>query len=307
MTGFGESAAMKRPASRCEALASPRISVITVVLDDLHGLKATHESLRNQTHPYIDWIVIDGFSTDGTREYLAHHQQEMYWWSSQPDGGTYDAMNRGMAAARGDYLMFLNAGDTLPDNGTLAAAASAAERFGRPDLIYGDAWERMPDGHLMEKRARHHRTAWRGMFTHHQAILYGRGVLAGLAYDTRYRIGADYALTLDVLARIRTEEKGRSGARILRLDHPVCLYAPAGQSARHAREGRRDQFLIRRRALGLPLPACAGLWLIQSFSWAVRQAFPQFFQALRFRPLPSPMVAARTAPCTRKGLTSKRI
>jgi putative colanic acid biosynthesis glycosyltransferase len=298
---------MKHAGTGRDSRPSPRISVITVVLDDLPGLMATHESLRRQTYDYVDWIIIDGGSADGTRDYLDYHHQELYWWRSQPDGGIYDAMNCGMAAAAGDYLLFLNAGDTLPDSDTLAFIASAAERAGRPDLVYGNSWERSRDGRILEKRARRHRAAWTGMFTHHQAILYRRAILDGLAYDTRYRIGADYALTLDVLARIGTSPGQDRDTRILRLDHPVCVYAPAGRSARLAAEGRRDQFMIRRRSLRLPLPVCAGLWLAQSLSWGLRQAFPAFFEALRFRPLPSPMVASCTASCTHKGLTSQRI
>lgn len=298
---------VERPVANRDSPAFLRISVITVVLDDLQGLKATHQSLRNQTYDYIDWIVVDGHSTDGTREYLAHHQQEMYWWRSQPDGGIYDAMNHGMAAAAGDYLLFLNAGDTLPDSGTLALIASAAERAGRPDLVYGHSLERTPDGRIAEKRTRGHGAAWACMFTHHQAVLYSRSILGGLAYDTRYRVGADYALTLEVLARISTCGTRDPEARILRLDRPVCVYAPAGYSARRAAEGRRDQFQIRRRLLRLPLPACAGLWLAQSLAWALRRCFPRLFRVLRFRPSPPPMVATCTAPCTREGLTSQRI
>ncbi len=78
---------------------------------------------------------------------------DLTWWRSTPDQGLYDAMNIGLAAASGEYLIFLNAGDTLAEPGTLKTLAEHIERDVRPDFIYGDALERGADDRMLVKRA----------------------------------------------------------------------------------------------------------------------------------------------------------
>lgn len=253
---------------------SPRISVITVVRDDLEGLRRTYASLAAQRNRSFDWIVVDGGSLDGTREYLDRHHCELFWWSSQPDDGIFDAMNRGLAKAEGDYLLFLNAGDTLPEPDTFARVLRALVCAGLPDLIYGDSYERTLDGHSRLKPARNRRLVWYGMFTHHQAFLYRRRIVDGLRYDLDYKVGADYAFTISALRRARS---------VLRLHIPLAVCAPPGWSARHPAAGRRDQWRIRRNLLALPPFVCDVIALFQNMTWHVRTTFPYLFHTLRFR------------------------
>lgn len=115
---------------------SPLFSIITVTLNNIAGLKETHRSLKLQTFRDFEWIVMDGGSNDASADYLKTTDAQ---WHSEKDEGLYDAMNEGIARAKGDYLLFLNAGDMFADAGILEEIAKHAEK--KPDFIYGDALE----------------------------------------------------------------------------------------------------------------------------------------------------------------------
>jgi len=91
----------------------PLISIITVNLNDFEGLKRTMISVFEQTFKEFEYIVIDGGSTDGSKEYIEQHTDGIDFWVSEKDSGIYNAMNKGIKAANGEYLLFLNSGDHL--------------------------------------------------------------------------------------------------------------------------------------------------------------------------------------------------
>ncbi|HYG89140.1 MAG TPA: glycosyltransferase family 2 protein [Azospirillum sp.] len=238
----------------------PRISVITVVRNDLPGLLATRASLRTQVFADWEWIVVDGASTDGGATWLAAHADEPAWWRSAPDEGPFDAMNIGLGAATGDYVLFLNAGDTLASPDVLGRIAAA-----RADFIYGDALERDAGGEMRLKPARSHRFVFYGMFTHHQAMAYRRDMVAGLRFEPRFPVGADYAFTVRALARARC---------VLRLDFPICVFALGGLSQRQAADGRHDQTAVRRELLGIGWLPCAAITATQYCAAIMKRHFP---------------------------------
>lgn len=94
----------------------PVISIITINYNNLKGLKRTMNSVLNQTSKDFEYIVIDGGSTDGSAEYIKSHSSKMAFWVSEPDKGIYNAMNKGIQKANGEYLLFLNSGDFLVDD-----------------------------------------------------------------------------------------------------------------------------------------------------------------------------------------------
>ena len=96
-----------------------KLSVITVNLNNKSGLQKTIESVVSQTHRDIDWIIIDGGSTDGSRELIEEYADYLSYWVSEPDHGIYNAMNKGIRASCGEYLLFLNSGDYLYDKDVL--------------------------------------------------------------------------------------------------------------------------------------------------------------------------------------------
>lgn len=89
----------------------PKLSIITINYNNLDGLKRTVESVVNQTWQEFEYIIIDGGSTDGSAEYIASQSENIDYWVSEPDKGIYNAMNKGIAKATGEYLLFLNSGD----------------------------------------------------------------------------------------------------------------------------------------------------------------------------------------------------
>lgn len=101
-----------------------QISIITVTYNDLEGLQKTTESVFKQTFKNIEYIVIDGGSTDGSAEYLTANSEAFAYWVSEPDAGIYAAMNKGIDKATGDYLLFLNSGDYLIDSTTIKSFVS---------------------------------------------------------------------------------------------------------------------------------------------------------------------------------------
>ena len=112
-----------------------KLSIITVNLNNCDGLKKTIDSVVAQTFKDFEWIVIDGGSTDGSKELIEQYAEHFSYWVSEPDKGIYNAMNKGIKVAKGEYLLFLNSGDWLCDG-------LALERFANgdytEDIVYGN-------------------------------------------------------------------------------------------------------------------------------------------------------------------------
>ena len=113
----------------------PKITIITINYNNLIGLKRTVESVIHQTWQEFEYVVIDGGSTDGSAEYIESQSTHFDYWVSEPDKGIYNAMNKGIAKATGEYLLFLNSGDHLYSDVVLEEARKfLVER----DLVYFD-------------------------------------------------------------------------------------------------------------------------------------------------------------------------
>jgi glycosyltransferase involved in cell wall biosynthesis len=102
-----------------------KLSIITINYNNCAGLQKTIDSVVAQTWRDFEWIVIDGGSTDGSKELIEKYQDYFAYWCSEPDKGVYNAMNKGVVKAKGDYLLFLNSGDILYTNNTLAEIEKA--------------------------------------------------------------------------------------------------------------------------------------------------------------------------------------
>lgn len=115
--------------------STPKISVVTVTYNSAATLEETMLSVLNQTYPNIEYIIIDGGSTDGTVDIIKKYVNRLAYWVSEPDQGIYDAMNKGIAVAGGDYINFMNSGDKFYDSNTIESIFDASHE---EDVIYGD-------------------------------------------------------------------------------------------------------------------------------------------------------------------------
>lgn len=169
----------------------PLVSIVTVVRNGASDLEETINSVAVQTYPRIEHIVIDGGSNDGTVETIRRHQSRITFWSSEPDRGVYDAMNKGIAAATGEWITFLNAGDCYYDEKIIADIFTPAREC-EVDFVYGDVFTRDRDGSLLRReRARKFTKVAlkRGIPAGHQTLFVRRSRCP--RYDLRYEISAD--------------------------------------------------------------------------------------------------------------------
>jgi glycosyltransferase involved in cell wall biosynthesis len=114
----------------------PSISIITVVYNSVSLLEVTMQSVFDQDYPYIEYIVVDGGSTDGSVLLIQKYEQQISRWISEPDRGLYDAMNKGMDMATGDFIWFMNAGDALPEKDTVSQLMALCQAD--TDVLYGE-------------------------------------------------------------------------------------------------------------------------------------------------------------------------
>lgn len=112
----------------------PKLSIITVNLNNRDGLRKTAESVVSQTYKDYEWIVIDGGSTDGSKELIEQYAEHISYWVSEPDKGIYNAMNKGILKAQGEYCFFLNSGDYLIEGNSLQ---KAFDLDFTEDVVYG--------------------------------------------------------------------------------------------------------------------------------------------------------------------------
>ena len=256
-----------------ERAPAPLFSIITVCLNDKEGLERTFRSVRNQECDSFEWIVVDGQSTDGTVEFLQELQEQYVHWLSEPDEGLYDAMNKGIERASGEYLLFLNAGDELAAKDVLGKVADAIEIGGRPDLLYGNTFERTAEGRLLHKQSSPHTRIWYGMFAHHQSIFYKRATVGELRYRLEYPIGSDYAFTGEMLGR---------SANIVRLPFAVAIFAQGGLSFSEFSQAKNDYWKIKRDVLRYSLASRVFTRLAFNGMHFVRFHMPAIYRWLRF-------------------------
>ena len=115
-------------------MSNLKLSIITVNLNTLEGLKRTYESIVSQTFKNYESLVIDGGSTDGSKEFIEQHQDKFSYWCSEPDKGIYNAMNKGIVRAKGEYLNFMNSGDCFASENTLTEVFCTPQTA---DILYG--------------------------------------------------------------------------------------------------------------------------------------------------------------------------
>lgn len=217
----------------------PLFSIITVTRNASETIAATLDSVAAQTCDLFEHIIMDGLSTDDTVEIARKKALPATKIVSEADRGLYDAMNKAMALASGDYLIFLNAGDTFTSPDTLQTIADAVMDNDYPGIVYGQTRivdsERnyLAERHLTAPKELTLGSFANGMVVCHQAFI----VLRKLAdsYDTRYRYSADYEWCIRCLQRSR---------RNLLIDRPIIDYLAEGMTTANRRKSLMERFKI---------------------------------------------------------------
>lgn len=161
-----------------------RITVVTVAFNAREALEITIKSVAGQDYANLEYIVIDGGSADGSLEVIERHAADITRWVSEPDRGIYDAMNKGVAMATGDYCIFMNAGDTFVAPDTVNTVVAGMERS--DDVVYGDIVKNGVLKPSLSPRNCHK------MFYCHQSAFTSTACLLAFPFDTAHRYSADF-------------------------------------------------------------------------------------------------------------------
>jgi len=180
----------------------PKISVITVVRNGEKYLESAIKSITEQTYGNLEYVVIDGNSSDNTVNIIKRYSDKISYWISEEDEGIYDAMNKGIQSSSGDWLLFINSDDYLISMDIIERAVTYLKEcnsligYGKiiveypssPETIYGSDWESTKENFRNV-----------GMCIQHQATFHSRALFANNLFDTSFKIAGDYDLLLRYL------------------------------------------------------------------------------------------------------------
>lgn len=202
------------------------VTIITVCRNHAKKLEKTIQSVENQTWQKKEYIVIDGASTDETLEVIQQHGDSITQWISEPDQGIYDAMNKGIRLAQGQWVIFMNAGDTFASTDTLQRVFQESQEA---DVIYGDV---IKGEHV--KKAEPPHNAHR-MFFCHQSAFVKTSCLTEFPFDTTHRMSADFK---------QIKQLYLSGKTFRQLDFPVAVFDTKGVSNTSRSAGLYDNIRV---------------------------------------------------------------
>ena len=247
----------------------PLVSIITVTYQAAAVLERTLQSVLAQTYPRIEYLIIDGASTDGTLDIIRRYTDRLAYWHSEPDAGLYDAMNKGLQRATGEYIWFMNAGDEIYAADTLAQIF--ADYSPETDVYYGDALFVGEGGQTVGLRSQvtphplPRSLSWQsfryGMVVCHQSFVVRRR-LAPL-YNLKHRYSAD------VDWEIRCLKNARS-VRFTGLT--LSRYLTGGFSRQHLQSSLKDRFRVLAQHFGaLPTLVAHGWIALRGAAFVIRR------------------------------------
>lgn len=222
-----------------QSARSPLFSIITVAYNAASTINATLDSVYGQTFENYEHLIIDGASTDSTVDIVDTYNNPKSVVISEKDDGIYDAMNKGMSIAKGEYLIFLNAGDRFPESHTLAHYASAIIENDYPGIVYGQT--RLVDIHGNYVGERHLKAPENltldsfknGMMVCHQAMAVNHKI--ALLFNRKYNYSSDYEWAIVCLQHSRKN---------IYLDEYTVDYLCEGATTTHHKESLHERFCI---------------------------------------------------------------
>lgn len=213
-----------------------KLSIITVTYNAQSFLEPTIQSIAAQTYLNIEYVIVDGGSKDGTVDIIKKYPETVTLWVSEPDNGLYDAMNKGMQMATGDYVMVMNAGDLLDAPDTIA---NAFAQCNGEDVLYGDT--KIIDTNYRFVGMRHftppEHLTWKsfeqGMVVCHQSIISKKDITP--AYNLNYKIAADIDWAIRLLKNAKTAKNTHT---------IITQFMQDGVSTQHRWAGVKERFRV---------------------------------------------------------------
>jgi glycosyltransferase involved in cell wall biosynthesis len=221
LLGFTKSGGVREGVDHSRAV--PLISVVTVTFNAAPLLEQTILSVLEQSYDNVEYIVVDGGSTDGTKDVIRKYEHAIDFWMSEPDRGIYDAMNKGIALASGYYIAMLNASDWYgPDVLKRVSEAHASARSDARTILYTHFHLYFDELQHAEKR-QSTVAPWKGMSMSHQAMFVGATIYEEIgAYSLDYRLSADFEFLIRAY---------KSGYRFVQVETDEVYFRSGGLSA----------------------------------------------------------------------------
>lgn len=253
-----------------------RFTVVTITYNAEAVLQRTLDSVFAQTYKGVEHLIIDGASKDRTLALVEAYKQKSdesetehkVIIQSEPDHGIYDAMNKGLTQASGDYIVFMNAGDSFPQADTLEQVVHRCKLTEMPTaelpgVLYGNTDVVDGDGHYLHPRRLQPpaKLTWRsfrqGMLVCHQAFYARTDIAKNLQYDTRYRFSAD----VDWCIRVMRETE-RMGLPLYNIGIVVANYMEEGQTTKNHKASLRERYLVMQRHYGVIQTFLLHCWFV---------------------------------------------
>lgn len=240
-----------------------KLSIITVVYNGADTIESTIQSVINPKHPNVEYIVVDGGSNDGTLDTIQEHDDLVDSWISDRDKGLYDAMNKGMTLARGEFIWFINSGDQVADNQLIEKLIPFLND--ENDVIYGEVMIIDKDNHALGTRSEltvhklPDHLSW-------QSMLYGmnvchQGLIVRKSISPLYRLDN---LCADIEWLIECLKKSRKN---LKMDFIMARYLAGGLSKKKWQQSMIDRFLILKKYFGINATLWAHFVIICRAVW----------------------------------------
>ena len=237
--------------------ATYKITIITVVYNAKSLIEQTIKSVLGQTYPFIEYIIIDGASTDGTLNIVEQYRSSLAVIHSEKDHGIYDAMNKGLKKATGENVLFLNAGDLLMDAETLTTIFSSQPGA---DVYYGSTEIISADGNTIgERRLKPPvKLNWKslrfGMCVSHQSFIAKRSLCE--LYDLQYKVSADIDWVIRILKKADT---------VVNVHQTISKFLEGGLSSKRRRIALTERFKIMVTHYGFIASVLNHLYILMRF------------------------------------------
>ncbi len=220
----------------------PLITIVTVVRNDVAHLERTMLSILNQTYPNVEYIVVDGASTDGTVEVIKRYEQYLDFWVSEPDKGAHEAINKGINLMTGDWVNFMHSGDYFYENETFEKMFLKNKI--EADVVYGDCVGLVsPTESALFKSDSTTDRFWQGQVFCQESVFVKTHLVRQFPFSTNYRVSSDYDFFMRCLL---------GGAKFQKVDVTVFVVGTLGVSNAHWLLARFENWSIARR-FGKPI------------------------------------------------------